>query len=66
MIGAFRGDDLPRRHSRNLGVNPNTFKNHGPRLKNCRGDEGVGIHVFAFSFDFKNHGPRLKDCRGDE
>ena len=38
---------------------------YGPRLKNCRGDEGVGIHVFAFSLAFKYCGPRLKDCRDD-
>ncbi len=41
-------------------------KAHGPRLKDCRGDEGVGIHVFAFFFGLKDCGPRLKDCRGDE
>jgi len=26
--------------------------NSGPRLKDCRGDDEVGIHAFAFSFDF--------------
>ncbi len=25
---------------------------YGPRLKDCRGDEEVGIHVFAFSSVF--------------
>jgi len=28
----------------------NFFKYCGPRLEDCRGDEEVGIHVFASSF----------------
>ena len=31
---------------------PLIFKCCGPRLKNCRGDDEVGIHAFAFSFGF--------------
>ncbi|MFY9303711.1 MAG: hypothetical protein WAO75_10395, partial [Atribacterales bacterium] len=34
---------------------------YGPRLKDCRGDEEVGIQRFS-----NTYGPRLKDCRGDE
>ena len=32
----------------------------GPRLKNCRGDEEVGIQVFASSLVLKTVDPGLK------
>jgi len=41
------------------------FKYCGPRLKNCRGDEEVGIHVFAFFFGLKYCGPMIEPFRGD-
>jgi len=54
-IEPFRGDP-PSRHSRNFlsGIqifsSSLVFQYCGPRLEDCRGDEEVGIHVFAPSF----------------
>ena len=57
LIEPFRGDDLSLRHSRNLQSGIHVFKYCRPRLKDCRGDEEVRIHVFAFSFGFKTMDP---------
>jgi len=59
MVEAFRGDAsfvMPEifyqaliliRHFRNLQSGIHVFKYCRPRLKDCRGDEEVGIHVFT-------------------
>ena len=55
----------PPSFPKSLIGNPNAFKYCGPRLEDCRGDEEVGIHAFAFFFGLKDCGPLVETFRGD-
>ncbi|MGB4691022.1 MAG: hypothetical protein WBH59_01600 [Atribacterales bacterium] len=45
LIETFRNDPPPSFPKSSIG-NPYALKNHGPRLKNCRGDEQKVIETF--------------------